>query len=106
MIASHTWGDLHDAARIQRKLGRYYADRGDERRSTAAFLAAAAAEQPAKKQADQTLPAQAVPGQPPAPAPPTRPSLTGNYFGSPRARPPASGTPSAALSQFSETNSS
>ncbi|MGC9969451.1 MAG: hypothetical protein ABSE56_02555 [Bryobacteraceae bacterium] len=81
MIASRTWGDLEDAARIQRKLGRYYADRGDGRRSTAAFLAAAAAEQPAKKQADQALPPQAVPGQPPAPAPPTRPSLTGNYFG-------------------------
>jgi hypothetical protein len=69
MIASRTWGDLEDAARIQRKLSRYYADRGDERRSTAAFLAAAAAEQPAKKQSDQ------------APPPPTRPSLTGNYFG-------------------------
>lgn len=58
MIASHKWGDLQDAARIQRKLGRYYADKGDEQRATAAFLAAAAAEQPTayQRQPDEDSP--------------------------------------------------
>jgi hypothetical protein len=67
MIASHTWGDLQGAARIQRKLGRYYADQGDDRRSTAAFLAAAAAAaQPeAGRQAHV----------------PSKPSLAGNFSG-------------------------
>lgn len=44
MIGSHKSGDLADAARIQRKLGRYYADKGDDTRANAAFQLAAVAE--------------------------------------------------------------
>jgi hypothetical protein len=47
MIGSHTAGDLTDAARIQRKLGRYYTDKGDESRATIAFQRAAKAEEAA-----------------------------------------------------------
>jgi len=43
LIASHHRGDLADAARIQGKLGRYYAEKGDEERSRSAFLLGAAA---------------------------------------------------------------
>jgi hypothetical protein len=74
MIASHKWGDLQDAARIQRKLGRYYADRGDEQRATTAFLAAAAAERPGT---DQTVPEKGAAHVPATPAP----ELKGGYYG-------------------------
>jgi len=77
MIATHTWGDLQDAARIQRKLGRYCADKGDEKRSTAAFLSAAAAEQSQNQQAfADPSPAAATA----SPAPSGR-SFAGKYFG-------------------------
>lgn len=48
MLATHQRGDLADAARIQQKLGRYYADKGDEERATACFLAAAEAQRAAE----------------------------------------------------------
>lgn len=83
LIAAHTPGDLFDAAMIQRKLGKYYAGKGDERRSQAAFLRAADAENPPKpappkeEPTPAALPVQQTP--PPTPAP--RSPITGNYYG-------------------------
>lgn len=92
MIATHMWGDLTDAARIQRKLGRYYADKGDEKRATAAFLAAAAAERASgsNPEAGVSTDAEKQRATPPAPSALERatpssdrpgPAFTGNYFG-------------------------
>ena len=86
MIGSHKTGDLSDAARIQRKLGRYYQDKGDEGLATAAFLRASEAEQalngpprtPAPEPASQDA-VKSPPAQTPAPAPSSR--FSGNYYG-------------------------
>ena len=82
MIASHPKGDLADAARVQGKLGKYYADKGDQTRSLAAFrlaAAAQAAESTANRPAEVTAaiePAQSEPSQPAG-----KGGLSGNYFG-------------------------
>lgn len=44
LIAGHKPGNLADAAFIQRKLGKYYADQGDEARAERAFILAANAD--------------------------------------------------------------
>jgi hypothetical protein len=91
MIATHKPGDSADAVRVQRELGRYYADRGDEERATACFLAAADAQRAVEdKTGGETAAALEVRRpQPPeepiddpraaVPAPPSK--LTGSYFG-------------------------
>jgi|ERR1035437_2660552 hypothetical protein len=84
LIGHHESRDLVVAGRIQRKLGRYYADKGDQRRAKAAFLAAAAAEQtrrPTPPPADtQTVTNNQAPRPPSTPAA-TKPAFTGNYYG-------------------------
>lgn len=89
MIASHKWGDLADAERIQRKLGRYYDDKGDEERSRAALMLAAAAEEavengnrPVPVPAPVTVVEVPITG-PDSPAMPLSAGskLAGNYFG-------------------------
>jgi hypothetical protein len=92
MIGSHTPGDLTDAARIQRKLGRYYADKGDEARATTAFQRAAKAEQPMTEQNPPPAGATAEEVVPPPPPPGlgagssatggATSAFSGNYFGS------------------------
>ena len=74
MIGSHQPGDLTDAAAIQRKLSRYYSEKGDRIRAAAALRLAAEAENQSQQ---RTL-------SPDATAPPLRaPSrLSGNYYGS------------------------
>lgn len=82
-IAAHTAGDLGDAAMIQRKLGKYYADKGDERRSEAAFLRAANAENPPKPAPaiGETAPTAPAVTETPAPAPHQKNPITGSYYG-------------------------
>ena len=82
-IAAHIAGDLSDAAMIQRKLGKYYADKGDERRSEAAFLRAADAENPPKPAPAiiETAPKAPPRTETPAPAAYPKNPITGNYYG-------------------------
>jgi hypothetical protein len=83
MIGSHKRGDMADATRIQLKLGRYYADKGDESRSTAAFQRAAAAEQTDRAlptTADSTAPPPSRRLSSPVPAP-SGSGFAGGYFG-------------------------
>jgi hypothetical protein len=88
LIGSHQAGDLADAARIQGKLGRYYAEKGDEKRSQAAFMLAAAAKDELEGHTVSTdePPVSAKPVAAPAPEAVPSPDhhsaqLTGNYFG-------------------------
>lgn len=83
MIGSHKRGDMADAARIQLKLGRYFADKGDESRATAAFQRAAAAEE-----TEHALPTAAESAAPPPSRRPSSPvpassgtGVAGGYFG-------------------------
>jgi hypothetical protein len=83
MLGDHKPGDLADAVRIQQKLGRYYAEKGDEARSTAAFLLAAEGE---KQAAGEPPRDSAITPRPPAsdPAPVSRTPVagfSGNYYG-------------------------
>lgn len=80
-IASHPKGDLRDAARIQGKIGKYYADKGDEERARAAFLLASAAEETTESP-ERLRPAPEAP--PSSKEPPSRPvasGFSGNYYG-------------------------
>ncbi len=86
MIGSHKAGDLSDAMRIQRKLGGYYQDKGDEARANTAFLRAAEAERalngpPAAPAAEAPAPdvGRPLPAQTPLPVSGSR--FTGNYYG-------------------------
>ena len=90
-IATHKPGDFADAVRIQRKLGRYYADKGDQERATACFLAAADAQRAAEAKTDgesappfearRSQPSeQSIDDRPAAVAAPSS-RLTGSYFG-------------------------
>lgn len=87
LIASHPKGDLASAGRIQRKLGSYYADQGDEDRATAAFLRASAAEESPLPKAGPTAVVATVPPERQAERPePTEPrkssrQIDGSYFG-------------------------
>lgn len=82
MIVGHRPGDLADAARIQRKLGRYYADKGDEPRANQAFQRAAQPGPPGSPG-----PPIAGPGKPATSSPSPQPSqvspskFAGNYYG-------------------------
>ena len=73
LIAHYRPGDLAEARRIQQKLGKYYAEKGDRRRANAALVAA---EPP---QADAPPPPAANP--PAKPAPSGHAAFTGNYYG-------------------------
>jgi hypothetical protein len=77
LIGHHQPGDLAEARRIQQKLGRYYADKGDERRANAAFLAAASADEGERPFA----PANQPPSVAAPPSPVEKPPFTGNYYG-------------------------
>jgi hypothetical protein len=84
LIGHHESGDLVDAGRIQQKLGRYYADKGDEKRANAAFLAAASAEQtrqPTPPPADTRTVTGSQASRPPSTPAATKPAFTGNYYG-------------------------
>ena len=82
MIGSHRPGDLTGATAIQRKLGRYYTEKGDQVRAAAALRLADEAEAPPQTRA----PERKSQGNAPAshPAPPRDPAgsrFSGNYFG-------------------------
>jgi hypothetical protein len=82
LIHSHQSGDLTDAARIQRKLARYYFDKNDQSRSRAAFLAAAEAEAGASAgTVAETDKAETASVEHAAVSAPGGTSFTGNYFG-------------------------
>jgi hypothetical protein len=78
MLGTHHFGDLADAARIQRKLGRYYTDNRDERRANVAFLRAAAAE---RELGNGSAPDVQRHGVSPVLEPPGPSRFAGKYFG-------------------------
>lgn len=80
MLGYHRPGDLVDAMRIQQRLGRYYADKGDSVRSVAAFLLAAEAEKLASGDSPSTRTTQPV-GVGVDQQLPSRSEFWGNYYG-------------------------
>ncbi len=76
MIKWHRPGDLADAARIQQKLGRYYADKGDEIRANQALQRAV---QPGPPSAGPEKPAAS--SSPPPQSRVSASKLAGNYYG-------------------------
>jgi hypothetical protein len=82
MIASHQEGDLADAVHIQRKLGRYYSEKGDEARAKKALQRAEAAEEAAisaRPPAPETSNPVAEPAPKPQPSP-VHSKFSGNYY--------------------------
>lgn len=76
MIVGHRPGDLADAERIQQKLGRYYADKGDETRANQAFQRAV---HPAPSIAAPEKPAASPSSPQQSQASPSK--FAGNYYG-------------------------
>lgn len=82
MIQRHRPGDLADAARIQQKLGRYYADKGDEPRANQAFQRAVPPGPPGPPGSPTAGPAKPVDrSSPPQPSRVSASKLAGNYYG-------------------------
>jgi hypothetical protein len=76
MIVGHRPGDLADAERIQQKLGRYYADKGDHARANQAFQRAV---HPAPSTAAREKPVVSPSSPRPSESSPSK--FAGNYYG-------------------------
>jgi hypothetical protein len=80
LIRYHQPGDMADAVAIQRKLARYYREKGDDVRAAAALRLAARAEEPVRESVPKPI---QDPVSTPRPTTSTIvPAFTGNYFGS------------------------
>lgn len=87
MIRAYSRGNLAEAARIQRKLGRYYADKGDQKRAAAAYARADAAEEALRRRTslplaqEHSLSSPSTSTEIGSPAAAGSQLLSGNYYG-------------------------